>query len=100
MKNYIPAPVDTSDVILPDELEHLTEQLAAHVHDTWALGRIKDGWTYGETRNDAAKTTPCLVPYDELPASEQAYARETALEVLRLIYKLGYEIVRKEGKTP
>lgn len=96
--DYIPQPVDTSDVVLPEYLASLTEKLAENVHETWVLGRIKDGWTYGAARDDAAKTTPCLVPYGELPEGEQKYDRETALSVLRLIYKLGYRIV-PEGST-
>ena len=37
------------------------------------------------------KTNPTLVPYDELE-SEKEYDRNTALETLKLIVKLGYEI--------
>ena len=53
MKNkYIPKPVDTSDAVLPQELNTLANQLATQVHDIWAQGRIAEGWTYGETRDD------------------------------------------------
>lgn len=93
---YNPTPIDTTDVILPDELLALTEQIAENVHDVWAVSRIKEGWTYGPMRDSAAKTTPCLVPYDELPEDEKAYDRNTALETLRLITKLGYQIVKTE----
>ena len=93
MKDYVPEPVDTSEVVLPAYLARLTEKLAENVHETWALGRIKEGWTYGAVRDDAARTTPCMVPYEELPENERTYDRETALSVLRLIYKLGYRIV-------
>lgn len=91
---YTPTPIDTTDVTLPDELLALTEQIAENVHDVWAVSRIKDGWTYGTMRDSSAKTTPCLVPYDELPEEEKAYDRNTALETLRLITKLGYKIVK------
>lgn len=93
---YKPTPIDTTDVTLPDELLALTEQIAENVHDVWAVSRIKEGWTYGPTRDSTAKTTPCLVPYDELPEGEKAYDRNTALETLRLITKLGYQIVKTE----
>ena len=33
---YIPKPVDTSDVQLPEELEMLVEQMSKNVHDVWA----------------------------------------------------------------
>ena len=49
---YKPKPIDTSKVQLPNELEDLTELLSENTHEIWAQGRIKDGWTYGEVRND------------------------------------------------
>lgn len=93
---YKPEPVDTSSVILDETLLDLTEKIAENVHDIWAVGRINDGWTYGEMRNDLKKETPCLVPYDELSESEKEYDRNTALETIKLIIKLGYEIRKTE----
>ena len=92
---YRPNPVDTSGVELPAELLELTEKIAENVHDNWAAGRIAEGWTYGETRDDKLKTTPCLVPYDELTDSEKEYDRNTALQTLKLIAALGYTIEKK-----
>ena len=94
MKNitYNPNPIDTSDVKLPEEMGKLVEQLARNVHDNWALGRIKEGWTYGPQRDDKNKKHPCLVDYDELPENEKYYDRNTAVETLKLIYKLGWKI--------
>lgn len=89
---YTPNPIDTSDVELDDELEQLVEQLARNVHDNWAVGRINEGWTYDPERNDILKQNPCLVDYDELPESEKDYDRNTAVETLKLILKLGWEI--------
>ena len=89
---YNPEPMDTSKVVLPEELLALTEQIARNVHDVWAKGRIAEGYTYGPTRDDVKKTNPCLVPYDELPDSEKEYDRRTAMETIALIVSLGYTI--------
>lgn len=89
---YNPNPVDTSDVELPTELLELTERIAQNVHDVWAVGRISEGWTYGEKKDAEKKTTPLLIPYDELPEREKEYDRNTAFETLKLIVKMGYEI--------
>ena len=93
MKTYKPQPVDTSEVSLPEELIKLTDKLAENTHEVWATGRLKDGWTYGETRNDEKKTNPCLVPYDDLPDSEKEYDKNTSIETIKLILKLGYRIL-------
>ncbi len=90
---YTPHPIDTKDVVLSDEILDLTEKIAENVHEVWAAGRIAEGWTYGETRDDEKKTTPCLVPYSVLPESEKEYDRNTALETVKTIIKLGYKIV-------
>ena len=93
---YNPKPIDTSGIVLPTELLELTEKIAANVHDVWAQGRIAEGWKYGTTRNVELKTTPLLVPYDELPESEKEYDRNTALETLKMIVKIGYNITARD----
>jgi hypothetical protein len=40
-------------------------------HDAWAADKRAAGWTYGAVRDDAARTHPALVPYDQLPESER-----------------------------
>ena len=90
--NYIPQPIDTTAVELPQELMNLAEEMAKNVHEVWYAGRIADGWIYGEVRNDLRKTHPCLVPYDELPELEKEYDRNTSIETLKFIVNAGYQI--------
>lgn len=92
---YNPVPIDTSDIVLPEELVALTEKIAENVHDVWAKGRISEGWTYGIKKDVETKTTPLLVPYEKLPEREKDYDRNTAFETLKLITKLGYDISKK-----
>ena len=89
---YCPCPVDLSGVVLPESLTQLVEALAENVHDTWAKGRMDNGWTYGPVRDDAQKHHPCLVPYDKLPESEKEYDRNTAISTLKFICKMRYAI--------
>lgn len=94
--NYIPRVVDTTDVVLPSDLNLLIEELAKNVHEVWSERRMKEGWTYGEKRDDILKQHPCLVPYEELPEMEKEYDRNTSQETLKLIMKLGFKIVKEE----
>ena len=89
---YTPAPIDTSQVKLSDELLGLTELLAKNTHEVWAAQRLAEGWKYEAERNDERKEHPCLVPYNELPESEKEYDRNTAMQTLKVITLLGYEI--------
>lgn len=93
---YIPNPLDTTNVELPQELLNLAEEIAKNVHEVWSQNRMNEGWVYGPVRNDEKRETPCLVPYEELPEEEKAYDRNTAFSTLRLIVSLGFDIVKKE----
>lgn len=90
--NYTPNPIDTSDVELSSDIMALMEKIAKNTHEVWAKGRLDEGWSYGEVRNDELKQTPCMVPYEELSEGEKEYDRNTASETLKLIIKLGYKI--------
>ena len=92
---YKPDPIDTSDIVIPEGLMELTEKIAENVHENWAAGRIAEGWTYGEKRDGNKKTTPCLVPYSELPESEKEYDRNTAIQTIKLIVALGYKLEKE-----
>lgn len=92
--NYTPHPIDTTEVVLPNVLNSLAENIAKNVHEVWSEGRMKDGWMYGEERNDAEKKHPCLVPYEELSEEEKEYDRNTSVETIKLILKMGFKITR------
>lgn len=95
-KLYIPQIDDSINIILPNQLTRLVEQMAKNVHETWAETRISQGWTYGKQRDDEKKTHPCLVPYEDLPEEEKEYDRNTAISTLKFIMKLGYKITKEE----
>lgn len=96
-KPYRPQPIDISDVVLPDELNELREAIAENAHDVWAAERQAQGWTYGPKRDDAKKETPCMVAYSQLPDSEKKFDRDMAMNTLKLLKKLGYDLVRREN---
>ena len=94
--DYIPEPMDLSLVDLPESLIQLSERIAENVHEVWAKARIDEGWTYGEKRDDIHKKHPCLVPYDELPEEEKEYDRNTAMNTIKMVKKLGFRIEKED----
>ena len=40
-------------------------------HESWMTQKLSQGWTYGEVKDPEAKRHPCLVPFAELPESQQ-----------------------------
>ena len=94
--DYIPEPMDLSSVDLPESLIQLSERIAENVHEVWAKARRDEGWTYGEKRDDIHKKHPCLVPYDELPEEEKEYDRNTAMNTIKMVKKLGFRIEKED----
>lgn len=92
---YEPSPIALDDVTLDDDLTELQEAIAENAHEIWAQNRTSQGWTYGPERNDPQKQTPDMVPYCNLPESEKLYDREMAMQTLKLVKKLGFEIKRR-----
>jgi hypothetical protein len=40
-------------------------------HNAWMADKEKDGWVYGPVKDMDAKTHPCMVTYNELPAKDR-----------------------------
>ena len=91
-KTYHPKLLDLKHVELPKGIEVLREAIAENAHDTWALERQSEGWTYGPKRDDSKLETPDMVPYAQLPESEKQYDRVMAEDTLKLLTALGYKI--------
>ncbi|MFB0490224.1 hypothetical protein ABIE45_002810 [Methylobacterium sp. OAE515] len=58
-------------------------------HEAWMADKLAQGWRYGETKDADARTHPCLVPYDALPADQRVkdhtfHAVVTAMRTLQV----------------
>lgn len=92
---YTPQPIDINAVVLSQDLTDLTEKLAENAHDNWALLRFREGWTYGPSRDDGSKQHPNLVPYDQLSEADKDLDRGTAMQTIKAMLALGYEIRKR-----
>ncbi len=101
VSGYNPQPINVEDIDLDTNLEELTEAIAENAHDIWARARMDEGWTYGPVRNDDLKQHPDLIPYSQLPDSEKEYDRIMAMNTLRLVRRLGFDIIpHTDYKSP
>ena len=94
VEEYTPNPINVDNIPLDGVLDELQEAIAENAHDVWAEARMREGWTYGEERDDVSKKHPDLVPYTALPDSEKEYDRIMAFNTLKLVRKLGFDIVK------
>lgn len=96
MEKYIPQPIDLSDVVLTEDLKELREAIAENAHEIWAEKRQLEGWSYGPHRDDHLKQTPDMVPYSQLSEKEKEYDRIMAMKTIKLLKKLGYDLIKCE----
>lgn len=87
--DYHPIPLSIDHPMLP---EHLIEQVARDVHDQWAQERQRQGWTWGERRDDDMKEHPGMVPYDMLTDDEKEVDRVTVRTVIASLLAQGATI--------
>jgi len=89
---FVPHPVDTSHVQLPGYVENVKEKLAENLHELWAMGKIENGWIWGERRDDVDKIHPCIVQFDKLSSTEKQYNISLAEETLKMLLALDYRL--------
>lgn len=95
-EEYEPHPIDLSDVEISDDLIELREAIAENAHEVWAYNRKQEGWTFGPERDDAKKLHPDMIAYNKLPESEKLYDREMAMNTIKLLKKLGWELTKSK----
>lgn len=94
--NYAPHPLNLDDVSIEPELMELREAIAENAHEVWARTRKDQGWSYGPERDDAKKLHPDMLPYNLLPESEKEYDRLMAINTIKLVKKLGWELKKRK----
>lgn len=80
---YTPNPVDTSSVVLPDDLIGLREAIAKQVHEVWAQTKLSQGKT----------DHPDLIPYEDLADPIQQYDRNTAEGTIKFLLIMGWRLI-------
>ena len=68
------------------------ERLAEAEHDGWMAQRCRTGWRYGETRDDARKLHPAMLPYAQLPEREKGKDRNNVRHYPDFAARAGYRI--------
>ena len=84
--------IDTYEEI-QDVLERNLELLAEAEHDGWMEHKIRNGWVYGEKRDDAKKINPALLPYKDLSEQDKDKDRNSVRYYQDILKEAKYKIV-------
>jgi hypothetical protein len=81
----------------PEEVE----LLAGIEHVRWMNHRREDGWRFVPgPKDEARKTHPDLVPYEELTEAEQEYDRNTVRGIPAFLRRAGFRVYRLQEASP
>ncbi|XP_043499298.1 ryanodine receptor isoform X4 [Polistes fuscatus] len=97
---YNPQPINTSSVVLNNDLNQIVQKFSEHYHDAWASRKLENGWTYGEQWSDVNKTHPRLKPYNTLNDYERERYKEPVRESLKALLAIGWSVEHAEVDVP
>ncbi|MDR0350846.1 MAG: hypothetical protein LBH64_04765, partial [Coriobacteriales bacterium] len=71
------------------------ELMSAYEHELWTHERRQSGWTLGAQKDAARMLSPYLVPYEELPEDIKQLDRDTIMNIIPFVEKVGLHVYRK-----
>ncbi|XP_058262198.1 ryanodine receptor 2 isoform X19 [Hemibagrus wyckioides] len=92
--NFNPQPVDTSNVNVPEKLDHFINKYAEHSHEKWSMEKFANGWVHGEQLCEASKVHPLLKAYKGLSDKDKEVYRWPIRETLKTMLSWGWSIER------
>ncbi|XP_062858850.1 ryanodine receptor 2 isoform X1 [Trichomycterus rosablanca] len=98
--NFNPQPVDTSNVNVPERLDHFINKYAEHSHEKWSMEKFANGWVHGELLCDTSKVHPLLKPYKGLSEKDKEVYRWPIKETLKTMLSWGWSIERMRENDP
>jgi hypothetical protein len=71
--------------------------MAQDEHKRWMRERLRDGWRYGEVRDNEAKLHPSLVAWEHLGEEDRQKDRDVLLNLPKLMEQIGFEMYYEEA---
>ncbi|XP_044016394.1 ryanodine receptor isoform X3 [Aphidius gifuensis] len=93
---YNPQPINTSSVVLNNDLNQIVQKFSEHYHDAWASKKLENGWKYGDNWSDNNRTHPRLKPYTMLSDYEKERYKEPVRESLKALLAIGWSVEHAE----
>lgn len=96
VRPYTPHPEYVAHIKLPEEVAAIADMLAENAHEVWAKDRMAEY----EKKNADASADPFMKPFSELSKAKRTSDYKTALNTIKLIYKLGFKIESQTSEMP
>lgn len=92
---FVMRPAGSEGQIINEIPEEYTEYLAEEEHESWVNERIASGWISSDAVDAEKKTTPYLVPYDQLPEDIKQLDRDPVQNIPLLLERIGMAVYKK-----
>ena len=89
---------DGENFVFNEKVENQDDEvtlMAKLEHDYWCREKEKEGWQIGPKKDSERKTNPNILPWIELPPTEQEKNREYIRGLPRLLARAGFQIDTK-----
>ena len=97
VRPYTPHPEYVAHIKLPEDIVPITDMLAENAHEIWAKDRLLEAEAKkakGENVNPYGD--PFMKPFHELTKEQRKTDYTSALNTIKLLYKLGFSITKDE----
>jgi hypothetical protein len=91
---FVVEPTQTPPAQIPlvEFSQEQTKQLAQWEHGRWNVERLKNGWRYGEKKDETRKLSPYLVPWSALPDAIKNYDRDAVRGWPAILAQAGWQV--------
>lgn len=99
VRPYTPHPEYVAHIKLPEEISSIADMLAENAHEIWAKGRLIEAEKkIAKGKNIDPYKDPFMKPFRELSKQKRKTDYTSALNSIKLLYKLGFKITDNGGK--
>jgi hypothetical protein len=85
-------PDDNTSLEVIEYIKEKIESLAKAEHEGWMDHKIRNGWVWGEKRDDNQKKHNSLIPYDKLDEVNKDKHRNNVLGYIKILESFGYYV--------
>lgn len=95
IRPYTPHPEYVAHIKLDEDLLPLVDMFAENAHEIWAIGRLNEAEEKKKKGEVVDFTIQYMKPFNELTEEESKTDYSTAVNTIKLLYKLGFRLSEK-----
>lgn len=100
VRPYSPHPEYVAHIKLPEEIASIADILAENAHEIWAKDRLQEAEKNKAKGKDVNPyDDPFMKPFNELSKQKRKTDYLSALNTIKLLYKLGFELTTVDKKS-